>query len=264
VRTRRFSFYSLTVTVLLLIPLAVVVAVSVNPGEYTSFPPDGFSLRWFSAALSNGPFLDALSFSAQLAAATVLVGLAIGVPAALALVRSAPRVRNLVQVAALGPLVAPEVLLGLGLLLLFNTQVHLGSGFVALLLGHVLVALPLGIQVMVAGFAQIDRNVEQAAWTLGASPLRSFLLVSLPQMAPTVAGAGLFLFIFSFDNVSISLFLTAPGQTTLPIQMYQYLEYRADPTVAAMSTVLVGLGLLACLVASRLGGLGQLARRGSR
>lgn len=258
-RRQPFSVFTLVVTLILLLPLIVVCGTAFNPGEFALFPPDGLSAQWFSAAIQTPAFRTSFVLSLQVAATTVVLGLLLAFPAAVALQRGSKRAQALVRLASVGPLIVPEVLLALGLLIMFNSQLRMGSGIIALVAGHVLVALPLAVQVLLAGLSSINENLEEAAWTLGASRLKAFWYVTAPAVAPAIASAAIFMFIFSFDNVSISLFLATPGQTTLPIQMYQYLEYRADPTVAAMSTVLVGLGLLSALLLGRLGGLTQVA-----
>lgn len=256
----RPSWFALIVTLVLLVPLVVVVGMSVNPGSFSVFPPQGFSLHWFQSAWDNISFRQAFMLSVEIAVLVACIGLLISVPTALAVVRAAPRVGRFAQALTLGPLVVPEVLLGLGVLILVNTALGTGSsGAWTIVLGHVLVGIPLAVQVMIAGLAGISQDVERAAWTLGASKIKAFTLVGLPLALPAIASSGVFLFIFSFDNVSMSLFLSKPGTTTLPIYMYQYLEYRADPTVAAMSTILVLIGVVAALIVSRLGGLTQIA-----
>jgi putative spermidine/putrescine transport system permease protein len=138
------------------------------------------------------------------------------------------------------------------------------AGVWSIVVGHTLVGIPLAIQVLVAGLAGVSPTLEKAAWTLGASKVQAFVRVTLPLTAPAIASAALLLFIFSFDNVSMSLFLSRPGSTPLPIYMYQYIQYRADPTVAAMSTILIVVGLVAAVLVGRLGGLTQLAGRSKK
>lgn len=263
--SHRPSWFALAVTIVLLFPLVVVVGMSFNPGAFSVFPPQGFSLKWFEAAWSNPSFRRAFVLSMQIAALTVVVGLALAIPSALAIVRGAPRVQRFVQAMTFGPLVVPEILLGLGILILINVLVGVGAvGMWAMVAGHVLVGIPLAVQVLVAGLAGTTETLEKAAWTLGASKFQAFVRVTLPLAAPAIASSALFLFIFSFDNVSMSLFLSRPGSTTLPIYMYQYLQYRADPTVAAMSTILIAIGVVAALLVGRLGGLTQIAGRQKR
>jgi putative spermidine/putrescine transport system permease protein len=259
-RTRQpVSAFTLAVTIFLLLPLVVVVFTSFTPGAYALFPPDGFSLKWFSSALDNAQFQSSFYFSLRIAAVTVVVGLVIAIPAAVAITRGSPTLRRLASVASSAPLVIPEILLALGLLILVNGWLPIGTGFLAIVAGHILIGLPLAVQVTVAGLASHDSNLEHAAWTLGASKLHAFAFVTLPAILPAIASAAIFLFIFSFDNISISLFLSSPGNTTLPIQMYEYLQYSADPTVAAMSTILVLIGAVAAVLLGRLGGLQQIA-----
>ncbi|GGM40250.1 ABC transporter permease [Dactylosporangium sucinum] len=255
---QKVSVFTLVITVLLLLPLVVVAFASLNPDPYLLFPPEGFSLRWFREAFAYPSFRTSLTLSLQIALIVVVVGLLITVPAAVALTRGSGRVQRTVQLAMATPLVTPDILLALGLLIMLS-QLSLSNSLVGLVLGHVLVGLPIALQVLVAGLAAVDSNLESAAATLGASRMRAFVAVTLPSMLPAIGSAAVFLFIFSFDNVSISLFLSSPGQTTLPITLFQYLENNADPTVAAMSTILVIVGIAAALLLGRLGGLGQLA-----
>jgi putative spermidine/putrescine transport system permease protein len=260
---RRYSVFGLIMSAVLVAPLVVAVAVSFNPGEFMAFPPQGFSLHWFSTALQNQAFTSAFWFSVQVALLVTAVGLVIGVPAAVALVRGRGAALAATRWAVLGPLVVPEILLALGLLILFTHYIKIGGGVVPIVMGHTIIALPLAVQVLAAGLTRIDASLESAAWTLGASRLRAFVTVTLPQALPAVAGSAVFTFVMSFDNINISLFLAKPGEVTLPIQMYEYLSFRADPTVAAMSTLLVAMGVIAWLIASRLGALGQVNRVGA-
>lgn len=259
------SWFALGVSIVLLFPLVVVIGMSFNPEPFSVFPPQGFSLRWYEAAVTNVAFQRAFVLSLQIALFTVVAGLAIALPSALAIVRSAPRVQRFVQAMTFGPLVVPELLLGLGILILINVLVGVGAvGTWAIVAGHVLVGIPLAVQVLVAGLAGTTETLEKAAWTLGASKFQAFVRVTLPLALPAIASSAVFLFIFSFDNVSMSLFLSRPGSTTLPIYMYQYLQYRADPTVAAMSTILIIIGIAAALLVGRLGGLTQIAGRNKK
>ncbi|WP_238005683.1 ABC transporter permease [Dactylosporangium sp. AC04546] len=254
----KVSVFTLVITVLLLLPLVVVAFASLNPDPYLLFPPERLSLRWFSEAFAYPSFRTSLTLSLRIASIVVAVGLLITVPAAVALTRGSRRIQRTVQLATATPLVTPDILLALGLLIMLS-QLSLSNGLVGLVLGHVLVGLPIALQVLVAGLAAVDSDLESAAATLGASRMRAFACVTLPSMLPAIGSAAVFLFIFSFDNVSISLFLSSPGQTTLPITLFQYLEHNADPTVAAMSTILVIVGIAAALLLGRLGGLGHLA-----
>lgn len=257
-RGTALTVYVVCLSILLLTPLIVVVAVSVNSAPYTLFPPTGFSLKWFGAALGNADFLSSLWLSIRVAVTTALLSLLIGVPASLALARYRFRGKPLVNVFAMGPMAIPEIMLALGLLIMF-IRVPVGPSFNELVLGHLIVCLPLCIQVLSSTAAKLDANLEAAAATLGANAWQRFRRVTLPLMKPGVIGGGLLAFIFSFDNISISLFLAQPGQVTLPVRMYLYLDSRADPTIAAMSTVLIAISVVGFVIANRMGALSHLA-----
>ena len=254
---QKVSVFTIVITVLLFLPLVVIVLASFNPDPYLLFPPAGFSLDWFVAALQYPNFRQSLALSVQVALIVAVIGLLITLPAAVAVTRGSGPVRRAVQFAMAAPLVTPELLLALGLLIMFS-RLSVSSSLVGLVLGHTLVGLPIALQVLVAGMAGLNPDLEQAAATLGAARMRAFFHVTLPSMLPGIASAALFLFILSFDNVSISLFLAAPGQSTLPITLFNYIENNADPMSAAMSTILVVIGVAVALLLGRLGGLGQL------
>lgn len=255
---KKVSIFTLFMTILLLMPLVVVIAAALNEDPYLLFPPEHLSLHWFTEALNYPSFRRSLSLSLRVAVIVTIIGLVITVPAAIAVTRGSAKARRAVQLATAMPLVTPDILLALGLLIMFS-QLAVASNPISLVMGHILVGLPIALHVAVAGMAGINPNIEDAAATLGASKFKAFMFVTLPNMLPGIASAALFLFIFSFDNVSISLFLSAPGQTTLPINLFQYLENNADPTGAAMSAILVIVGLIVALLLGWLGGLGQLA-----
>jgi putative spermidine/putrescine transport system permease protein len=255
---KKISIFTLFMTLLLLMPLLVVIAAALNEDPYLLFPPERLSFHWFAEALNYPSFQRSLSLSLRVAVIVTVIGLVITVPAAIAVTRGSVKARRAVQLATAMPLVTPDILLALGLLIMFS-QMAIASNPISLVMGHILVGLPIALHVAVAGMAGINPNLEDAAATLGASKFKAFMYVTLPNMLPGIASSALFLFIFSFDNVSISLFLSAPGQTALPINLFQYLENNADPTGAAMSAILVIVGLIVALLLGWLGGLGQLA-----
>lgn len=251
--------FNLVVALALLAPLAVVIGVSVNPEPYTVFPPQGFSLRWFSAALGDSSFRGSLILSVEIGLVVTLATLALALPASVALLRAHPAMSRFLAATLISPLAIPEIMLALGLLVLFSQRLHAGVGFVPIVLGQTVVGVPLAVQILAGAMISADPSLEEAARTLGAGTWNVARHVTIPLLLPAVLGASLFVFIFSFDNINISLFLTSPGSVTLPIQMFQYLTYRADPTVAAMSTVLVAIGVAAFVLGARVGGVKYLS-----
>jgi putative spermidine/putrescine transport system permease protein len=240
--------------VFLLAPLVIVLAVSVNPGSVAQFPPTGLSLRWYVQALQSDLFRGAMINSLLLAAASALVSTVIGTAAALALVRARFPGKPALEALLLSPLVVPGIVLGIALLAGF-AAIGFRDALWRLLLAHVLLTLPYCIRTVMISLQRLDPVLEQAAETLGASAWRVFAEVTLPLIRPGMLAGGLFAFVMSFDNVPVSVFLTSAETTTLPLAIISYLEYNFDPSVAAISSVLIILMLLLALLLERVAGL---------
>lgn len=236
----------------LLAPLVVVAVMSLSDDPYLTFPPRGWSLRWYLALAQNGPMLAAARTSAILAAIVTLAALGAGLPAALALARgTAPRG---VAAALSAPLLLPTLIIGLGLLLVLQ-PLGLVATWPGLVLAHLVVVLPFVVRLMTTAFAALPTDLAEAAATLGAGPLRAFARVTLPLALPGIIAAGTLAFLVSFDETVISLFLVGPRLVTLPIALFRYAESRTDPLVAALAVVLIVLTALVVLVVDRLTGL---------
>ncbi len=230
----------------LLAPVVVVVLASLSTTSYLTVPPKGLTLRWFGEVLRNPEFLDAIGTSVVLAAVATAGSLLLGTAAACALVRRAVPGAAAVSALLMAPLVFPGVVIGVALLQ-FYTQVGIGGSFVGLAAAHVVITVPYVVRAVMASLAGADASVEEAARVLGASPLVAFFTVTLPLIRPGLVSGGLFAFIISFDNVPVSIFLLSVRQTTLPVKIFTMVEYGVDPSVAAVSTLLIlatGLGLV--------------------
>lgn len=247
---RLFAFCGYAV---LLAPAVVVLVVSFSAGEYLTFPPPGLSLRWYATLFANGPLMQALGTSLVLGLAVSALALLLGGPAAYAIARLDFPGKGVVAGLLAAPLLLPTLVLGLGLLLAFQ-PLRLVATWPGLMLGHSLVAIPFAVRIMVQAFAAVPREVEEAAWTLGATPLRAALRVTLPIAAPGAVAAGALAFLVSFDETVISLFLVGPRLTTLPVVMFQYAETRSDPLVAALAMALIAVALVVVLLVERLVG----------
>ena len=244
----------LLVAAFILAPIVVVVAVSLTDSPIPEFPPRGLTLRWYAHALSEDVFTTSALNSLWLATAATALATPLALAAAYGLVRGRFRGRDAIQTLLLAPLVVPSLVIGLAILLAFSGMGVRDVG--ARLVGaHVLITFPYMVRTILASLARLDPAVEEAARTLGASALRCFVLVTLPLVRPGVVAGMLFAFIVSFDNVSLSLFLTNARTNTLPIAILNYVEYNFDPSVAAISTMLVAFSLGAALLVERLVGL---------
>ncbi len=237
---------------LLLAPIAIVAILSLSSGPFLTFPPPGFSLRWFDALLHNGPILAAARNSALLALLVTTIAIATGFPAALAVARGAvpPWVTLILSL----PLLLPTLVIGLGLLMVLQ-PLGLLATWPGLALGHLAVVLPFVVRIMGTALGNLPPGLEDAAATLGARPLRTFTLVTLPLAAPGALAAATLAFLLSFDETVISLFLVGPRLTTLPVTLFHYAESRVDPLLAALAMTLILTALLAILAVDRLVGI---------
>lgn len=258
------AVWNILVMVFTVAPLVVVIGASFNDGQFTSFPPHGFSLHWYHAVLTDSAFVQSFLLSVRIAVEVAVLAMLVGLCAAVAITRLPRWFGSVLQFLAIGPLVLPEVLLGLGLLNLLVGKLHIRLNEQTLVLAHLLVTLPFVVNVVSSALSQQDRNLEAAARTLGARPVLAFLTVTLRAIAGAVVAGGLFAFVFSFDNIAISLFLSVPGLVPLPVRMYQYVTYSYDPTVAAASSVLIVISLIVFFLARRLANVEEIFGGGRR
>jgi putative spermidine/putrescine transport system permease protein len=239
---------------LLLAPVVVVAAVSFSAGQFLSFPPPGFSTRWYAALLANGEIMAALATSATLAAIVATCALLLGLPAAYAIARLEFPGRRVLADLLAAPLLLPTLVLGLALLLALQ-PLKLVATWPGLVLAHLTLAVPFAVRVMTTAIAGVPAELEAAARTLGAGPVRAALRITLPLAAPGVMAAAALCFLVSFDETVISLFLVGPRLTTLPVELFRYAENRTDPLVAALSMLLICIALVVVLLVERAAGL---------
>ncbi|WP_226629280.1 ABC transporter permease [Alloyangia pacifica] len=242
--TPLLTLVRVSVYIFLIAPIAVVVLASFNAGNFLTFPPQGLSLRWFWTFLQNDVFIDAILYSAVLAACATAVSLVVGTMAALYFVRHARREAELVRIGVLLPLILPEILTAIALLFFFY-EIGIGTEHkIALFTGHVLMTLPFVFLNAVTSLQSRDDAAELAARTLGASRYTAFRRITLPLIAPGVATGSVFAFIISFDTFGISFILKGSGSAPLPIQLYDYLRFNFTPEAAAVSTVSIIMTVL--------------------
>jgi putative spermidine/putrescine transport system permease protein len=238
---------------LILAPVAMIVLISFFAQEIVSFPADGVTLHWYVNAWSRPEFSRGLFTSIEVALATTAIGVPIGVAAALPLVRSAIPAKAAINSLLLAPLALPGVVAGAGLYMLYVAtenalDTDIKGTMAGLVAAHTMLTIPWTVRLVVASLEGLDRSVEEAAANLGARPFTAFRRITLPMMRPGVVAAAMFSFIQSFENLDLTLLLVGPGRITLPVAMLNYLEFRMDPTLAAVATaqiVLVGALMIA-------------------
>jgi putative spermidine/putrescine transport system permease protein len=236
----------------ILAPILFVCWLAFFANEIASFPPQGYTLRWFAHIFDQNNFVSGFITSLQVGVAAMIGGLILGVPASLALARRRFPGREAVNTLLLLPLVVPGIVAGTAIYV-FQIELEIATGWpllgslAGLVLAHIMITIPWTVRLLTASLIGFDRSIEEAALNLGSTPVQAFLKVTLPVIKPGVVAAALFGFIISFGNLEMTLFLIAPGQTTLPIAILQYLEWRIDPTIAAVSVLqiaLIGTGML--------------------
>jgi putative spermidine/putrescine transport system permease protein len=236
----------------ILLPLFFITWLAFFQQEIPSFPPEGYSLRWFSEVTRNKAFASGFGLSIQIGLLATAIGLLLGVPASLAVVRSNFIGQQWINTLLLAPLVVPGVVLGTSLYVFqieaeVATKLPIMGSFAGLVAAHTLIVIPWTVRLVSASLSGMDRSIEEAAQNLGANRFVTFWRITLPTIRPGIVAAALFGFVNSFGNLEMSLFLVGPGRTTLPIAILQYLEWKIDPTVAAasvMQIVIIGLALL--------------------
>jgi len=245
------------VTAFLLAPIVMVVASSFTPTSFITFPPEGFSLRWYQAILDRGQFAAALRLSLILAACTGAASGCLGLLAAVGLHQARFAGRDVVVQFLNMPLVVPAVVLGIALLQWY-ARIGLFSGFARLLFAHVVITVPFVTRLVLAGLAGSDPALERAASGLGAGPLRILLRVTLPRIRlPLLAGV-IFAFVVSLDDTGLAVFLVNGSTVTLPVQIFNYISFNFDPVITAVGSVMIYLAAIAAVAIDRVGALGRV------
>lgn len=234
----------------LIIPLIVLVPISFSSGTYLSFPPPGFSLKWYRRYLADPAWLDATWRSIEIGLATTALSLAIGIPLAFGLVRGRFYGRKLLENGISAPMIVPHIVISIAIYGMFSKLGLIGEWY-GVALAHTVLALPFVVIVLVAGLRDFDTTLELAARGLGASPVRSVLTVTLPILAPSVYSAALLAFITSFDELVVAMFL-AGANMTLPKKMFDTILTEIEPTVAAVSVLQIVLVTGLLILSSRL------------
>ncbi|GAA0590281.1 ABC transporter permease [Caenispirillum bisanense] len=245
------------VYVFMFAPIVVVVLLSFNSSRFGTFPLEGFSLRWFEALWANDAIVSAFQTSLLLGALTAIISTAIGIAASLAMVRYDFPGKGLINTLLITPILVPEVVLGVALLL-FLRWMSIPRSFALLLMGHVLITLPFVVLVVQARLTGIKPVYEEAARSLGANAWETFFRVTLPLLMPAVFAGMLFAFTISFDDVTATLFWKSGGTETVPTQIFAMLRNSISPEINALGTVMIVLTVSLPLIA------GFLARRFAR
>lgn len=242
--------YLILIFAVVFMPMVVILVISFSADSYLSFPPSGWSLKWYETVLNNASFMTGLRNSAIIAVIVAFLSLACGLPAAYALVRLDFPGRTLIRNLILAPLVLPAMMLGLGILMVF-TPAGLVATYPGLVLAHLIMTLPFSVRILQTALGNLGTDVEEAAMTLGARPLKVFAAITLPRLVPGILASSAIALILSFDEIVLSLFIVGPRLQTLPVAIYRYVDERTDPMVAVLAVLMIAVSLSVILVVER-------------
>lgn len=227
----------------LIFPVFIVVPVSFSSAKYLQFPPPGWSLQWYQNYLERPGWVPATFVSIRVAVITTILATTLGTAASLALVRGRFPGKSAINSFIVSPLVVPGIIVAIGIYF-FYAQVKLVGSPLGLALAHTALALPFVVTNVTATLHGFDERLEYAAMNLGANRWQTFWRVTLPIIRPGVFAGALFAFITSFDELIVALFVSGTGAVTLPRKMWDSLRQEIDPTIAAVSSVLIAISVL--------------------
>jgi len=258
--THLVRIISLAALAYLALPLVVLVGASLTTTSFLAFPPQGLTLAWYGKMLGDPSYVSAFMTSTLLAIAATIVAVVLAVPAAIAIARYRFPGRRLLSEILMSPLILPHVVLGAALLQ-YGSAIGLVRSFTALLVGHVVIIMPFVLRAVLPQLSDEQRSLEEASADLGARPLTTFFLVTLPQIRSGLVSGAIFAFIASFINVELSIFNTTAELTTIPVKLFNYVQYTIDPTIAAVSGLTIIVAAIVIVLLDLTIGLDVLSER---
>ena len=252
-----FAFVTGFSLLLLVAPSLIVIAVSFEPRAYISFPPSGFSLKWYWSVFENRQLTDSVQVSLMVSLWVAILCLALGVPAAFAAVRGTFPAKAGLNAFLLAPQMMPGMVIGIATLF-FGAYIAFRASNTMLVLALSVFCLPFVIRITMARLADLDPRLDEASANLGAGKIETFVRVTLPQLGPALLAAAAFTFIEAFDNVTVALFTSDVRGRPLPVELYYLVQNDSTPAIAAISAIEIGLSFLVMLILGKTVGLERL------
>jgi putative spermidine/putrescine transport system permease protein len=222
----------------LLLPLFATITTSFTELGYVAFPPKGFTLKWYWEAVHKPGFGESLVLSLWIALVTSVFSTVLGTLVAITIVRHRFLGRDLLNAFFMSPLILPTLVIGLALLQ-YYAQLGVGTTAAGLVIGHVIITTPYATRLIIASLTGVDTSIEWAAQTLGASRVGAFVRVTLPVIRDGMASGAIFSFIMSFENVTISAFLSTPRMETFPVRIFNYWDKVIEPWLIALASMVI-------------------------
>ena len=261
-REDRVNWFSKLITILtytfILAPMIIIVAVSFNPSAAITFPPEGFSLKWYQNIFTgHTDFVTGFANSIKIAVIATIFDIFIGVFASLSVTKYNFKGKSLLVSFFTSPMFIPSISFAF-VLMRTTASIKMFAPFTKILIGHIVIILPYIIRNTMSVLINFNWTLEDAAASLGANPRQVFFKITLPLIKPGIISGAMLAFLYSFDEAVISSFLTSAKFTTMPIQIINYMEFQFDPTVAAIATILMASSLIIMLVINKLVGLDSM------
>lgn len=257
-KSKGFVIFAGLVFAFLFVPLILILVTAFGTRDVIEVPIHGFTLKWFVNVFQSPAFVSSFLFSLKLAVLATVLALLVGIPAAYALSRYRIRGKNLLKSFFLSPMIIPGSVVGYSLYQYLIIRMGM-TNFTSLLMGHFLISLPYCVRIVGSSLEQFDFSVEEVAWSLGCDKTRTIFQIVLPNVTSGISSAFLLSFIGSFNNIPISMFLTGPGNQTLPTALMNYIEYYYDPTVSAVSVLLMLMTIILMFIVEKTLGIASLA-----
>ena len=251
-KNKLLTIFAVLVFAFLIIPLIIITVTAFGGGNAITFPIESFSMKWFLNVFSLKSFRKSFLTSLEIA-------FLVGIPAAYALARSGMRGKGILKSVFLSPTIVPGIVIGFVLyqFLVLSLRIPVYAGLLA---GHFMVTLPYVIRVVGSSLDQFDFSVEEAAWSLGCGKISAFFKVVLPNITSGISAAFMLAFINSFNNIPVSMFLSGPGVSTFPATLMNYIEYNYDPTVSAVSVLLMAATVIIMVIVDKTLGIAALTK----
>ena len=248
--------FSLLVLVFLVLPTLIVIPMSFSASQYLEFPPRHFSLRWYESFLESRSWMDAAATSFKAATLTVIVATPLATVAAYGLYNARSQLARLISLLLITPIVIPVILVGTAVFYAY-VKLHLVNSLAGIVLAHSILAIPIVVMIITSALKSFDMNQERVARSLGASRTKAFFMIVVPQIKFAILTSAVLAFLTSFDEVVVSIFISGGDNSTLTRNMFAALRDQIDPTIAAISTIMI-------TVTSLLLGLAQIFGRSDR
>ena len=257
-KNKWLTMLAIVVFLFLFLPLIIIVVTSFGTEAIITFPIKGFTIDWYIMALTSKAFMFSLQLSLIIGVVATLIALIVGIPSAYVLSRDRFKGKKFLNAFFLSPTLIPGIVVGYSIfqMIVVNLRLPIIPG---LIIGHFLISVPYVIRVVGSSMEQVDVSIEEAAWTLGCTKKRAFVTVLLPNIASGIFAAFMLAFVNSFNNVPVSMFLSGPGVTMLPTTLLSYMEFNYDPSVSALSVILMFVTIGVMIVIEKSTGLASIS-----